>query len=134
MNKNPLRFAALAGLWILPSCAVSDNPREGGLFGYLQHGDAGYQRRIDDRRYRLGSLEEENASEQSRTASLKARQASASQTISRLSDLKAQARSLGSISLAAKIQRLESQGDATDAEVRRLEAEVEALRRRSDGL
>jgi hypothetical protein len=40
--------ALLAGLTI-SGCATSDDPRQGGLIGYWQHGEKGYQQRLEQR-------------------------------------------------------------------------------------
>ena len=121
----------LAALTLLSGCATSDNPNEGGLFGYLQHGSSGYQRRLDERQERLAVLEHDTAQEHARTESLTRRQSNARTTISRLSSLKEQAKSLGSVSLSGRINQIERRGDVTEADIARLEAEIRELKRKA---
>ena len=54
----------------LPSCNYSDDPREGGLFGYMQHGEAGYQRRLDRRAQELEGIERDTERMRAGTSSL----------------------------------------------------------------
>jgi chromosome segregation ATPase len=53
--------SALVVLMLAGCGPVSDDPREGGLAGYLQHGDRGYQRRLDSRQSELDNLDAEGA-------------------------------------------------------------------------
>jgi|GEM_PF-1615969 len=58
--RRPLEVALV--VLLLAGCGpVSDDPREGGLAGYLQHGDRGYQRRLDSRQSELDTLDAEGA-------------------------------------------------------------------------
>ena len=53
------------------SCGnYSDDPREGGLFGYMQHGEAGYERRLDRRGQELEGIEQDTERMRSGTSSL----------------------------------------------------------------
>ncbi len=83
------------------SCNYSDDPREGGLFGYMQHGEAGYERRLDRRGQELEGIERDTDRMRAGTSSLerqrnaeKARMASLrgdlSQIDSHLASLEAQ--------------------------------------------
>jgi chromosome segregation ATPase len=129
-----LAAGGLAALALLPGCATSDNPNEGGLFGYLQHGSSGYQRRLDERQERLAILQHDTAEEQSRTESLTRRQTNARATISRLSNLKERAKGLGSAALSGRINQIERSGDVSEADIARLEAEIRELKRKAAGV
>lgn len=59
----------LALLTFASGCATSDDPREGGLFGYWQHGEKGYERRLEERRAVLAETQAAaDAGEQERAA------------------------------------------------------------------
>ena len=59
---------------VASGCAsTSDDPREGGLFGYWQHGEEGYQKRLDARREQLSEAETRAADAQSESSQLEQR-------------------------------------------------------------
>jgi hypothetical protein len=130
--RNILAVATV--LTVLPSCEVTDDPRAGGLIGYWATGDAGYQRRVMERQSHLGYLEQANADEAARSSRLQGRRSTLMSNKAKLSSLKQEAIQLnGGIGLAGKIHSAEqSAGDdaATEARVRELERQVEALRKR----
>lgn len=86
----------------LSGCALSDDPREGGLFGYWATGESGYQRRINERKTRLGSAQRTTASLQREHSSL-----------------------------SGKYQNLRAQVAAQSAEIQRLEQQLDALTRKT---
>jgi hypothetical protein len=119
---------------VLPSCETTDDPRAGGLIGYLATGDEGYQRRITDRQNHLGYLDNANAQEAARANQLQDRRSTLMANKSKLSSLRQEAIQMnGGIGLAGQIHAAEQNaGDdaPTAARVRELERQVEALRRR----
>lgn len=54
-------------------CATSDDPREGGLIGYLRHGEQGYQDRLDRRQIEVESVQQEAAAAQAESNRLRQR-------------------------------------------------------------
>lgn len=60
------------GLMIVSGCATStsDDPRTGGLLGYWQHGEDGYQQRLDRRQTEVDAVHREGETERAETASL----------------------------------------------------------------
>lgn len=119
----------------LPSCETTDDPRRGGLWGYMATGDAGYQRRIMDRQNNLDYIEGQNAAEARRTANLQGRKSSLLAQKQKLSSLRSEALALpGGMGLASRIHSTEQNADNIadlEAKVAKLNAEVAALRRRN---
>lgn len=128
------RYALLLLPLALASCEVTDDPRSGGLAGYLATGDAGYQRRIMQRQGYLDHVENDNASQERQRQQLQGRKASVTAQLNRLSQLRQQAQSLvGGVSLVGKIRQTERDADSIpnlENRVQELEAQVEALKRR----
>lgn len=58
---------------LLAGCATSNDPREGGLIGYLRHGEAGYQERLNQREGELESVEREAAAARTEAERLRER-------------------------------------------------------------
>ena len=60
------------GLVLLGGCrtAPSDDPRAGGLLGYWQHGESGYQERLDRRQTEIDATQRDGESAQSQTDQL----------------------------------------------------------------
>lgn len=81
---------SLAAL-LLSACATTDDPREGGLFGYLQHGESGYQQRLDERHALLGQSEAATLLAEQERATLEARRTAARE---RIAEQEAQAAAL----------------------------------------
>lgn len=127
-------LAAAALPVLLSSCETTDDPRQGGLFGYMATGDAGYQRRIMDRQGQLNYVEDQNAAEARRHDQLQGRKASILAQKQKLSALRSEAMGLtGGVSLAGRIYRTEQNAENIadlEAQVSKLSAEVAALRRR----
>lgn len=68
MKKFTSILTLSAVLLTVIGCATTDDPRQGGLFGY---NPAAYERRIAERETKLAALKQEGASETQRTARLK---------------------------------------------------------------
>ncbi len=132
MKRNLLCLTGTALL--LGSCSYSNDPRTGGLFGYWQHGDAGYQSRVNVLQNELSTVEASNVEQARRTSSLQSRKSSLENERARLSQLKEEVRGVpGSVSLMGRIHAAEA-GAANDpnlaSRVSQLEAEVRALKAR----
>lgn len=68
------RFYIMIGSvgFVLCGCATSDDPRQGGLFGYWATGEAGYEKRLEEKRESLETMQEQTRIADDRTASLEA--------------------------------------------------------------
>lgn len=134
MKHLPKLLLAAFLITFLPSCETTDDPRAGGLFGYMATGDAGYQRRIMERQGHLDYVDNQNAAEASRHSQLQGRKANVLAQKQKLSALRSEAMSLtGGVSLAGRIHRTEQNAENISdlqSQVDKLNAEVAALRRR----
>lgn len=119
---------------LLVSCSTSSDPREGGLFGYLSTGDAGYQARVDNMQSQLSSVDAANDAEAHRSSALKSKRSSLQAQKAKLSSLKREAMAEpGNLGLVYRIQQAENGADSDpglDAKIKQLEAEVRALQGR----
>ena len=134
MKRTQLLLIALVLSAILPSCETTDDPRAGGLFGYMATGDAGYQRRLMERQNHLNYVEDQNAAEARKHQQLQGRKSSLLSQKQKLSQLRSEAMGMtGGVSLAGRIHQTEQNAENTanlEAKVRELESQVSALRRR----
>lgn len=134
MKHSPLLLLSLLLAAFLPSCETTDDPRAGGLLGYMATGDAGYQRRIMQRQDHLDHVESQNAAEAQRHRQLQGRKSSLLSQKQKLSQLRSEAMGMtGGVSLAGRIHQTEQNAENVsdlEAQVRSLEAQVAALRRR----
>lgn len=132
--KPKLILLSAVALVALPSCETTDDPRAGGLWGYMATGDAGYQRRINERQGHLSYLDESNAEEARRSQQLQGRKSSLLSQKQKLSSLRREAIQMnGGISLAGKIHAVEQNAENTanlESRIQELESQVQALRRR----
>lgn len=67
LKTIPWALLLLAAILAVSGCATTDDPRQGGLFGY---NPAAYQRRIAEREAALATLKQEDAVQRERTAQL----------------------------------------------------------------
>ena len=134
MNLTPTLLLALTCASILPSCQTTDDPRAGGLWGYMATGDAGYQRRIMERQGHLDHLDSSTAAANASSRQLQSRKSSLLAQKSRLSSLRSEAMGLtGGVSLAGRIHRTEQNAENIgnlQSQIDKLAGEVAALRRR----
>lgn len=156
LHRARILFTSGAAILGLNSCAqVSDNPREGGLIGYLQHGDKGYQQRLNQRGQHLSTIEQDTSRMRSSKADLqRQRDAERSRMAALRSSLSGMDTELGSLesqlakanisdpslrnAIAAQRRKAESLKyddsrsiGALEAERNKLEREIANLRQRA---
>ena len=68
MKRNVLTALALASL--AAGCATTDDPRQGGLFGYWGTGSKGYEQRLERRKGEVGTVQQQAEEEKARAAGL----------------------------------------------------------------
>ncbi|HQN17957.1 MAG TPA: hypothetical protein PKV86_02405 [Syntrophobacteraceae bacterium] len=68
LKRTIVMSSLLVGLLAAAGCATTDDPRQGGLFGYNPEA---YQRRIADREAALKSIEEQRAQQEQESVQLK---------------------------------------------------------------
>ncbi len=111
---------------IITGCAVSDNPNEGGLFGYWLHKDD-YQKRLDERRQRLDQLEQEIAKEQQKSSELENKRATMQTALDRQRTLLYEL-SLEVDRLKETLQQYQVQTVEKQQEKHRIEMQIEQLK------
>jgi len=125
MNKK-IFFCVLLFVIVTTGCATTDDPREGGLIGYMQHKDD-YERRIEERQNKLGELQEEGEREKQKTSALEDERARLQ------ADLDRQRKMLDSLDaeleeLSETIKLYQAETDAKQQEKEKIELEIETLK------
>jgi hypothetical protein len=124
-----------AGLF---SCEITDDPRAGGYFSYMELGEGAYQNRIQQREAALGGIQSDTNAVQASNNSLENRKGQLGDKIARLQSLRTKSQGLsGSVSLRGRISALEQNAENTpnlDVRVRQLEQEYNSLKAQNDAL
>ena len=112
---------------LISSCATTDDPRQGGLLSYWAHGEAAYQKRLNERNHALDSLERQGDRERQLSSDLEAEREA------KLAELERQRRMLVSLDasldgIKKKIVALKAVTATQQKEKQRLEGEVKRLR------
>lgn len=106
MSASVIRLSVVClVLFGMVSCTTSDDPRQGGLIGYMATGEEGYQRRLDNRQSELSDVESKTQQEKSKTYALQDSRES----------------------LSARLQKQREAMQAMDEEIGRLRTECERL-------
>lgn len=118
---------------LLSGCATSDDPREGGLIGYMQHGERGYQRRLDERRALLAESEAATLLAEQERATLEARRETARE---RIAEQEKQSAELAEelVALRALCEGIRAETDLQRQSRRELEEELLLMLEELDGL
>jgi hypothetical protein len=130
-NKRQEIVGILAiGLLTASGCATTDNPREGGLFGY---NPKAYERRIAERESALKTLQDDQAREQQETKqledSISRKQAEKDALDQQLARIDAD---IGKI--AQQVQKTKVQTKVQEQKRTKLSAEIKALKVQRDNL
>jgi chromosome segregation ATPase len=126
-------------LWglIMVGCATTDDPRQGGLFGY---NPAAYERRIEERQQTVGTLEKQRQTLQEESRQLQGQEAATRQIRdeqrAQLAALDAQLVQLdgGLTRIQRKVETYRAQTAAKQKEKQRVMNEVQTLKKRLDSL
>lgn len=122
-SRSRLTRACPALFLLFAGCATSDDPRQGGLIGYWQHGKQGYQERLERRQAELAEEEGAAGAAQRDQASLEQRVNEQRATLTRHRDELAALRAEVA-SLKEAVNRL-AERDQTDRELEHLERQLD---------